>query len=108
MRIRFYSTMQTIAGRDSFDISNADHIVTLRSLINHLVVYFPDLHSQLFDANNDLRQDVPIFVNGRNPRLDGAMDAPLQPDDLISLFSPLSSGKLNVEALREPANQKRN
>lgn len=108
MRIHFYSNMRSITGRDSFDISIADPIVTLRNLIIHLVVHFPDLRSQLFDENDNLRQDVPIFINGRNPRLNGALDAPLQPDDLISLFSPLSSGKLNVEALREPATQKRN
>jgi molybdopterin converting factor small subunit len=99
--------MRALAGRDSIDISDADHIVTLRGLIIQLVRHFPDFHSQLFDANNNLRQDVPIFVNGRNPRLNGAMEAPLQPDDIISLFSPLSSGKLNIEALREPATRKR-
>jgi molybdopterin converting factor small subunit len=62
---------------------------------------FPQIHPYLFDAINDLRQDVPIFVNGRNPRLDGALDTLLHPDDVISLFSPISSGKINVEVLRD-------
>jgi hypothetical protein len=48
--------------------------------------------------------DVPIFVNGRNPRLETlGVDMPLRADDVISMFSPISSGKMNVEVMREPA-----
>ena len=102
MQIRFYANMRTIAGREFFDVANQSGVVTLRDLFIHLVEHIPDIHPHLFDANNNLRQDVPIFVNGRNPRLDGAMDARLRPDDVISLFSPISSGRMNVEVLREP------
>jgi molybdopterin converting factor small subunit len=101
MQIRFYANMRTIAGQETFDVADLGDAATLRDLFLHLVKNFPDIHPQLFDANDNLRQDVPIFVNGRNPRLDGAMDAPLHQDDIISLFSPISSGKVNVEVLRE-------
>jgi molybdopterin converting factor small subunit len=108
MQIRFYANMRTIAGRGAFDVPALGGPVTLRQLFVRLVEEFPDIHPHLFDANNNLRQDVPIFVNGRNPRLNGAMDAPLHPDDVISLFSPISSGRMNVEVLREPTFNKRN
>ncbi|MEW6400478.1 MAG: MoaD/ThiS family protein [Chloroflexota bacterium] len=101
MQIRFYANMRTIAGRETFDAADLGGVTTLRDLFLHLVEKFPEIHPHLFDANNNLRQDIPIFVNGRNPRLDGAMDSPLHPDDIISLFSPISSGKMNVEVLRE-------
>jgi molybdopterin converting factor small subunit len=107
MRIHFYSNLRAIAGREAFDFYSIDDRVTLRDLFIHLVDHFPNFRSQLFDADNNLRQDVPIFVNGRNPRLNGALDAPLQPDDVISLFSPISSGKMNVEVMRNPATLKR-
>jgi molybdopterin converting factor small subunit len=108
MQIRFYANMRTIVGREVFDVADLSGIVTLRDLFLRLVEHFPDIYPHLFNANNTLRQDVPIFVNGRNPRLDGAMDAPLHPDDVISLFSPISSGKMNVEVMREPTSGKRN
>ena len=101
MQVRFYANMRTIVGQEKFDIDGLNGDVTLRVLFEQLAGRFPVIHPHLFDAQNNLRQDVPIFVNGRNPRLDGAMDALLGPDDVISLFSPISSGKINVEVLRE-------
>jgi hypothetical protein len=55
------------------------------------------------DSNNELRQDVPVYVDGRNPRLAPVgIDTPLKTDSVISFFSPISSGRMNVEVLREP------
>jgi hypothetical protein len=41
----------------------------------------------LFDSAGNLRQDVPIFVDGRNPRLSGqGLDVRLDSDAVISFF----------------------
>lgn len=101
MQIRFYANMRALIGMESFDVADPVGIVTLRDLFMDLVDQYPEIHPQLFDDRNTLRQDVPIFVNGRNPRLDGALNAPLQAGDVISLFSPISSGKMNVEVMRD-------
>ncbi|MEW5938073.1 MAG: ubiquitin-like small modifier protein 1 [Chloroflexota bacterium] len=101
MQVRFYANMRAIVGQETFNVDILDEGTTLRALFARLAERFPQLHSHLFDAQDNLRQDVPIFVNGRNPRLDGAMDASLRPGDVISLFSPISSGKMNVEVLRD-------
>jgi len=101
MQICFYANMRTLVGMEKFDVADTSGIVTLRDLFMDLVEHFPEIHPQLFDIDNHLRQDVPIFVNGRNPRLDGAMDASLRLGDVISLFSPISSGKMNVEVMRD-------
>jgi len=46
---------------------------------------------------------VPVYVNGRNPRLTPTgIDTPLESDSVVSFFSPISSGRMNVEVLREP------
>ncbi|MFT3893009.1 MAG: hypothetical protein QM730_15370 [Anaerolineales bacterium] len=60
------------------------------------------------DDRGQLRQDVPVYVDGRNPRLlkDG-IDTALQPESVVSFFSPIASGKINVEVLREPNFRKR-
>jgi MoaD family protein len=101
MQIRFYANMRALIGMDSFDVPDVDGVVTLRDLFQNLIQQFPEIYPHLFVDNNILRQDVPIFVNGRNPRLDGAMEAPLHAGDVISLFSPISSGKMNVEVMRD-------
>jgi MoaD family protein len=101
MQIRFYANMRALVGRESFDVADPDGILTLRELFMNLAEHFPDISPQLFDDKHTLRQDVPIFVNGRNPRLDGALEAPLHAGDVISLFSPISSGKMNVEVMRD-------
>ncbi len=101
MQIRFYANMRALVGREAIDVADLGRDMTLRDLFTDLVERFPELHPQLFNPDTSLRQDVPIFVNGRNPRLDGAMEASLHPDDVISLFSPISSGKMNVEVMRD-------
>jgi molybdopterin converting factor small subunit len=101
MQVCFYANMRTLVGKEVFVVADPRGIVTLRDLFLTLVEQYPEIRPQLFGGNNELRQDVPLFVNGRNPRLDGAMDAPLHAEDVISLFSPISSGKMNVEVLRE-------
>lgn len=101
MQIRFYANMRTIVGQESFEITELNGDKTLRSLLNVLIQHFPAIHPYLFNSKNDLLPDVPIFVNGRNPRLETlGVDMPLGNDDVISMFSPISSGKMNVEVMR--------
>lgn len=102
MQIRFYANMRTIVGQEIFEVAGLNGDKTLRSLLNTLISHFPNLQPYLFNAKNELLPDVPIFVNGRNPRLEkSGVDMPLESDDMISMFSPISSGKMNVEVLRD-------
>lgn len=101
MQFRFYANMRTIVGQESFEITELNGDKTLRSLLNVLIQHFPNVHPYLFNSKNELLPDVPIFVNGRNPRLETlGVDMPLGNDDIISMFSPISSGKMNVEVMR--------
>lgn len=102
MQIRFYANMRAVVGRESVEITDLGGDHTFGNLLNILTQQFPELCSQLFDVDGNLRQDVPIFINGRNPRLSAqGLDTPLDSDAEISFFSPISSGRLNVEVLRD-------
>lgn len=105
MQLRFYANMRTVIGKTSLDIDDAN-IDTFRKLLDFLTMQYPESEFHLLDKHGDLRQDVPVYVDGRNPRLlkDG-IDTPLQPDSVVSFFSPIASGKMNVEVLREPASR---
>jgi molybdopterin converting factor small subunit len=102
MQVRFYANMRTIIGKPSLEINDVG-VDSFRKLIVFLIELYPDAKYHLLDDHDDLRPDVPVYVDGRNPRLlkDG-IDAPLQPESVVSFFSPISSGRMNVEGLREP------
>ena len=103
MQVRFYANMRTIVGKEFFEVADLDGDKTLRGLLNVLIEHFPNIQPYLFNSTHGLLPDVPIFVNGRNPRLEKlSLDMPLGSDDVISMFSPISSGKMNVEVMREP------
>jgi len=102
MQARFYANMRTIIGLSSLNVDDAE-IDSFRKLVNYLVEQYPNAEFHLLDSNGDLRQDVPVYVDGRNPRLmQTGIDTPLKPDSIVSFFSPIASGRMNVEALREP------
>lgn len=107
MQLRFYANMRTVVGNTSLDVDNAS-MDTFRKLVDWLVEQYPETAFHLLDERGQLRQDVPVYVDGRNPRLlkDG-IDSVLQPESVISFFSPIASGKMNVEVLREPNGSKR-
>ena len=101
MQLRFYANMRTAMGMASLDVGNSEER-TFRQLLALLVEKYPETAFHLLDEQGELRQDVPVYVDGRNPRLPAiGLDSPLKPDAIISFFSPISSGKMNVEVLRE-------
>jgi len=101
MRLRFYANMRTTIGKSSLEIDNA-RIDSFRKLVAFLIELYPEAQFHLLNESGNLRSDVPVYVDGRNPRLmKEGVDAPLQPHSIVSFFSPISSGKMNVEVLRE-------
>lgn len=102
MQAKFYANMRTIIGISSLEVDDT-RVDTFRKLVAHLIEKFPDARQHFLDSNNDLRKDVPAYVDGRNPRLSPlGIDTPLDPGSVVSFFSPISSGRMNVEVLREP------
>lgn len=108
MQLRFYANMRTLIGVPVLEIEE-EGMNSFRRLVDFLVEQYPEAAFHLLDENGDLRKDVPVYVNGRNPRLlkDG-IDTPLPGDAVVSFFSPISSGRMNVEVLRKPAFSKGN
>ncbi len=106
IHFRLYANMRTITGRSNLEISFSD-AKSLREIIDYLIELHPDVQDNVLDEHENLRQDVPIFVNGRNPRLNSSgINTTLEAGDVISLFSPISSGRMNVEVMRTPGTDK--
>lgn len=101
MKIQFYANMRTTVGMPSLEI-DAAKVNSFRKLLALLVEQYPETAFHLLDARGELRPDAPAYVDGRNPRLTPlGIDTPLDPDSVVSFFSPISSGKMNVEVLRD-------
>ena len=101
MRVEFYGNYRTLAGGKTLEIKFS-HGLTVRVALQMVCKRFPALKDELFNEHGDLYAYIPVYVNGRNPRLlEAGLNTPLQPQDVISLFSPISSGRMNVEVLTE-------
>lgn len=108
MRIRFFANMRTVVGQDTLEIEDLEGGNTLENLLASLIEHFPQIRPHLLDRDGNLRQDVPIFINGRNPRLGReGIAAPIASDAEVCFFSPISSGRMNVEVLRDSDSDQR-
>jgi sulfur-carrier protein len=97
VRVDFYGIYRPIVGTISIDFE-LERGATLRDLLDAVVVRFPPLRIELFDRDGHLYPWIPLYVNGRNPRLWAeGLDRPIGAADVLSVFSPISSGKINVE-----------
>jgi molybdopterin synthase sulfur carrier subunit len=100
MRVDFYGIYRPIVGEKTIEFGAGDGL-SVRQLLDAIVTRFPAMRAELLDARGQLYPFVPIYVNGRNPRLlPNGLDTALLPEDNVSLFSPLASGRLNVEDIK--------
>ena len=95
MRVDFYGIYRPLVGTKSFEFEDG---LSVRQVLEIIVARYPPLRVELLDTHGELYPWVPVFVNSRNPRLwtDG-LDRPLGTTDVLSIFSPIASGKINVE-----------
>lgn len=103
MHINLYSSLRNIAGRRSIDYK-MDGAISLLDLLTSLTKDFPAFKPIFFDQDGALSAQMPVFLNGKNPRLlpDG-LHTNITHTDVISLFTPIASGKMNVEAIHHAA-----
>ena len=97
MEVRFYGSYRELTGERSVTFP-AQPGATLGDLLRAVTGRFPALQGELLDPRGALYPNLPIFLNGRNPRLlPGGLRLALQPGDVLSIFTPFTSGKINVE-----------
>ena len=99
MRVDFYGIYRPIVGTKSIEFEDG---LSVRQVLDAIVTRYPPLRVELLDAHGELYPWVPATVNGRNPRLlvDG-LDRLLGVADVLSIFSPIASGKINVEDIKK-------
>ncbi len=94
-RVDFYGVYRPIVGAKSIEVESG---LTVRQVLDLVVARFPDLRDELLDRDGELYPWIPLYLNGRNPRLWAAgLDRPIEAADVLSIFSPIARGKINVD-----------
>ena len=100
MRVDFYGVYRLSVGTKTIEFE-VNPGASLYDLLCAVVERFPSLRDKFFDPLGNLYAYIPLYLNGRNPRLlERNLDTILRVDDLLSIFSPISSGRINVEEVK--------
>ena len=101
MIVNLYGVYRLVAGKKTLEIEITPGL-SIRGTLDLVTVQVPDLRGEIFDLQGDVFSYIPIYINGRNPRLlEGGFDRVVHPTDVLSIFSPISSGRINVEEARQ-------
>ena len=90
MRIEFYGIYRRQIGKKTIEF-DLPHGSTINDTLQAVVQRFPILRDEIFDQNDKPYPYLPLYINGRNPRLlvDG-LNTIIDLDDALSIFSPIS------------------
>ncbi len=100
MKVEFYGIYRPMVGMKTMELETSSGEKVL-DVLRKVTERIPALSNELFDEQGRLFAYIPLYLNGRNPRLLAEGLARLvQPTDVLSLFSPVASGKLNVEEIK--------
>ena len=101
MKIEFYGVYRQSVGIKTIEIE-LPQSSTIYNALQVVVQQCPILQSEMFNQHGNLYPHQPLYINGRNPRLlvDG-LQSVVGPNDVLSIFSPISSGRINVEAVNK-------
>ena len=101
MRVNFFGTYRLMTGIKSWEFDTIQGS-TIRDLLQAVVARYPALRDEMLDEHDQVYPYIPLYINGRNPRLLAqGFDSPIKPEDVLSIFSPISSGRINVEEIKQ-------
>ena len=92
MQVYFYANLRQIVGGKTarFDLPGQ---VRLSSVMAAVVERYPALHDLLFTESGVLRQQVHLFVNGRDVLyLPEGFETTLLAEDRLDIFPPVGGG----------------
>lgn len=97
MKFEFYGVYRLSIGSKTLELELPND-ATILDALQLAAQRFPILQTEMFDQHNNLYPHQPLYFNGRNPRLfEDGLHTVVHSDDVLSIFSPISSGRINVE-----------
>lgn len=98
MDVRVYATLRPIVGGPiaTVDTQPGD---SFRQLMDDLLTRWPDLSRELLDKHGELRNNIHIFLNGRDVRYLDGLDMPIPANAEIAIFPPVGGGSARHTAM---------
>ncbi len=91
MNIRYFATIRDYTHEMQCDWRQP--AATLRELLAALSARYGNPFARaVVDEDGDLGPHIIILINGRDARHQGGIDAPLKPDDTVSIFPMVAGG----------------
>ncbi len=94
MKVTFFATLRQIVGGRTAEFDLPED-ATVGQLLDEMIRVYPALRQELLNEQGELYPHVHYFINGRDVQyLDGGMDTPLKPDDIITVFPAVGGGSV--------------
>ncbi|MFN8481998.1 MAG: ubiquitin-like small modifier protein 1 [Anaerolineae bacterium] len=92
MKVQFYATLRQVVGAKTVEVPVPPGS-TLQTLVDTVVVQYPDMRSMLLDADGDLLGNVHVFLNGRDGHyLAQGMETVVAATDVVDIFPAVGGG----------------
>ena len=91
MKVRVYATLRPIVGGATVDLKTGPGD-TFRDIIDELITRWPDMKAELYDRNGVMRNNIHVFLNGRDVRYLDGLDMPIPEDGEVRIFPPVGGG----------------
>ena len=92
MNVRVYATLRPIVGGPIAQLSIGPGD-TFRQLIDEMLVRWPALNRELLDKQGAVRNNIHIFLNGRDVRYLDGLDMAIPENADICIFPPVGGGR---------------
>jgi len=92
MQVRIYATLRPLVGGASILNLAAGPGDSVRAALAELTGRWPQLRSELFDAQGDISGRIHIFLNGRDVRYLDGLDMPIPENADLRIFPPVGGG----------------
>jgi len=91
MKVRFFATLRSYAGRKEVELPVAGGD-TVRHVLERLAALNPALGERMLDEQGNVKNSVNVLVNGRSIEFLGGLNCPIQDSDRFALFPSIGGG----------------
>lgn len=91
IQVKVYATLRPIVGSDVVSVQTQPG-QTIQDLIDEMVTRWPDLRSEMLDADGNLLGKIHIFINGRRISYLDGVNTVIPDGANINIFPPVGGG----------------
>jgi len=88
---KLFADLAEAAGEPEPDVETTD-VATVGEALDALLDAYPALAARVLDEDGELRGHINLLKNGQDVREGEGLDTPVDDDDELALFPPVSGG----------------